>query len=797
MRRSLENLFVRYRERGDLAALGTLFDRTAGDLFVLAQHLVRDFDDAEDLVQATFVTAIDRADTYEATRPLQPWLSGILARHASNRVRERSRHRRSDGPARVVDDAEPADSLERAELQASVRAAIARLEPRYARVLAPYLEQGETPAEIARRLELAPGTVRAQICRGLVQLRRLLPAGAAAVVPSFDLVGVRREVLGHAMQSAVAASGTTTLFTLGAIIMMKKTLIAGAVALAALLWMRSLPSDGHEEEGARAAASPSLDTDDGGGGTGQEMSRATTESERTAAGPRLDADVEARAGRLTLVVALPDIAPEHVDGVRFRVQVDGAGTGESEETQEMILREKRAMEGLLARRSRAMSRTKHEDALASLERALERSRRVSVRFDRRPRATGGARSSHRRNAAVELDITAASSDFNGAATELWITASHDLYFEGEASVTCYFNSLESLRRGEDVTLDAEVSCVPAAVVTGRLELPESRKADERQRALRALESELVAARDAMDPDPRRYSEKVALVESRLDAMSAQLDRRPMVGLLRTDAEVPLARVGVEADGSFRIKVAEEGHFRLVAVAHDQPVAQRDVWLRVAHETELESPVEFSRNATLEFVVEDFGASESGGRVREMGQLEITRVSSTPVTNIEWRSDALAWIEGRVVRRRVLVNDGDDGIVRVTELSPGPHSIGLPEGAACAFGEDRRASFSTEVTVPSSGVIVALPLAILDVRVERPADVPGTGRTQLVVPGRTEGAAPILVAEDVGASQLVFAEPDRPIRLELRDPNLVFDPWTGSAPKRGRSRTVEFSGLPPD
>ena len=75
MGRDLESLFDRYRRKGDLRALEKVFDRTARDLLALAQHLVRDVDDAEDLVQATFVTAIDRAHSFDRSRALRPWLS--------------------------------------------------------------------------------------------------------------------------------------------------------------------------------------------------------------------------------------------------------------------------------------------------------------------------------------------------------------------------------------------------------------------------------------------------------------------------------------------------------------------------------------------------------------------------------------------------------------------------------------------------------------------------------------------------------------------------------------------------
>ena len=78
----LDRLFERFRQGGESEALGRVFDATAPRLLQLAIHLVGDIGAAEDLVQATFVTAIERASTFDASRSLDAWLAGILANHA-------------------------------------------------------------------------------------------------------------------------------------------------------------------------------------------------------------------------------------------------------------------------------------------------------------------------------------------------------------------------------------------------------------------------------------------------------------------------------------------------------------------------------------------------------------------------------------------------------------------------------------------------------------------------------------------------------------------------------------------
>ena len=67
-------LFERFARKGDVGALGEVFDRTAPRLLHLAMHLARSAEDAEDLLQATFVLAMRKAGEFAPSQPLLPWL---------------------------------------------------------------------------------------------------------------------------------------------------------------------------------------------------------------------------------------------------------------------------------------------------------------------------------------------------------------------------------------------------------------------------------------------------------------------------------------------------------------------------------------------------------------------------------------------------------------------------------------------------------------------------------------------------------------------------------------------------
>ena len=127
-------LFLRFRERGDVAALGALFDAVATDLFRLALYVASNPSDAEDLVQATFLTAIESAHSFDERRPLQPWLTGILTNHAHRRRRDRARADRvelPDGLDVPVED-EAVESAARDEVWAAMSDGKGRQEARAA-----------------------------------------------------------------------------------------------------------------------------------------------------------------------------------------------------------------------------------------------------------------------------------------------------------------------------------------------------------------------------------------------------------------------------------------------------------------------------------------------------------------------------------------------------------------------------------------------------------------------------------------------------------------------------------------
>ena len=233
----LEQLFVRYRDRGDVAAIAQVYDLTAVRLLSLATHLCTNPSEAEDAVQATFLAALGDAHSWQADRPLMPWLLGILTNRVRRQRRDASRQPdaarlRLDGPR------DPAEVMAEVEFSHAVDEAIESLPRMYQAALVLRLKHGMDPVDIAHALRRPAGTVRSQLSRGMELLRKALPAvfaGSVAVwaLPTRGLAAVRETVV-HAAHDAQA-----TWFWSAWPWLRRGLLAACASLLVALVWLSS------------------------------------------------------------------------------------------------------------------------------------------------------------------------------------------------------------------------------------------------------------------------------------------------------------------------------------------------------------------------------------------------------------------------------------------------------------------------------------------------------------------------------------------------------------------------------
>ncbi len=237
---TLETLFAQFQSAGDLDALAEVFDRVAPELERLARKLTVDRNQADDLVQATFLIALERPSTFDVGRALRPWLLGILVHRASEERRRKSRQAELALPMRP-DVEPPLAALDALEFREAVTRAVAELPPSLRVVVEGKLLQDREAKELARELEISRGALRVRLHRGLEKIRATLPPSLATLfatifIHSNGLAQVRSRVLNEAASVSAKKGLAVSTGAVGTMALSKQSgLIGGVLAIAMLV----------------------------------------------------------------------------------------------------------------------------------------------------------------------------------------------------------------------------------------------------------------------------------------------------------------------------------------------------------------------------------------------------------------------------------------------------------------------------------------------------------------------------------------------------------------------------------
>ncbi|MGA8578223.1 MAG: sigma-70 family RNA polymerase sigma factor, partial [Bryobacteraceae bacterium] len=138
-----EAALVAQSREGDARAFGELVRRYERKIFRLAQHVTQNREDAEDVLQETFLKAYEHLDQFQGTARFYTWIVRIAVNQALMKLRRR-RTDRSVSLDEAIDtgedtivrevaawDENPEQRFSRAELGQILDSAIQSLEPAY------------------------------------------------------------------------------------------------------------------------------------------------------------------------------------------------------------------------------------------------------------------------------------------------------------------------------------------------------------------------------------------------------------------------------------------------------------------------------------------------------------------------------------------------------------------------------------------------------------------------------------------------------------------------------------------
>lgn len=163
--------------RQDAEALRALYDREAPAMLGVALRIVRRRDLAEEVVHDAFMQVWRKAGQFDpALGSGRTWLYAILRNRALNLIRDRSREDLVDGEdlEALAEASNHEDLVDRLPDHDALKLCLERLEaPRRSSVVLAYAG-GFSHGEIAGRLGVPLGTVKAWIRRSLLVLRECM-----------------------------------------------------------------------------------------------------------------------------------------------------------------------------------------------------------------------------------------------------------------------------------------------------------------------------------------------------------------------------------------------------------------------------------------------------------------------------------------------------------------------------------------------------------------------------------------------------------------------------------------------
>lgn len=184
-RRAEEQALITRVADGDPSAFPELVHRYTPKVYSIGRAMLRNEQDARDVVQETFLNVHRRLDGFRGDAALGSWIGRIATNNALMKLRTRRRKPETSLEVRmpgsdqterrdrdIVDpQPRPSRQVENAELGERIRAAVDRLGPKYREVLILADYQELSMKEIAAALELTVPNVKTRLHRARLAVR--------------------------------------------------------------------------------------------------------------------------------------------------------------------------------------------------------------------------------------------------------------------------------------------------------------------------------------------------------------------------------------------------------------------------------------------------------------------------------------------------------------------------------------------------------------------------------------------------------------------------------------------------
>jgi RNA polymerase sigma-70 factor (ECF subfamily) len=180
-----DETLVRRAQHGESAAFDQLVQRYKERLYATVYHMTSNHEDANDLVQETFIKAYNSIGTFKGQSSFYTWIYRSAVNRTINFLKRRRRHHFSldDVDTGIQSDPDfvelqshvtPRREVGLHELHEKLNEALQKLSEDHRAVVTMHDIQGMTHADIAKALKCSEGTVRSRLFYARQMLQGLL-----------------------------------------------------------------------------------------------------------------------------------------------------------------------------------------------------------------------------------------------------------------------------------------------------------------------------------------------------------------------------------------------------------------------------------------------------------------------------------------------------------------------------------------------------------------------------------------------------------------------------------------------
>jgi RNA polymerase sigma-70 factor (ECF subfamily) len=181
-----ESLLVSEAKAGNYTAFEELVNRYEKKIYRLGMNITGNAEDAEDVLQDTFLKAFEHLDGFREDSRFYTWIVRIAVNEALMKLRKARSSKEvpfeetedDNGGVLVRDYADwkpnPEQTLERKEMEQILQTAISALPPSFRTVFFLRDAEGFSTEETAQLLDLSVGAVKARLFRARLRLREEL-----------------------------------------------------------------------------------------------------------------------------------------------------------------------------------------------------------------------------------------------------------------------------------------------------------------------------------------------------------------------------------------------------------------------------------------------------------------------------------------------------------------------------------------------------------------------------------------------------------------------------------------------